>query len=130
MKITITNYGLEEALKIINSEDSFRKDVKIKVPGKMNWALRLNIKAMTDRYTLFQEARTDLAQKFTDEGKVEDDHVKPEFIEEWTYAISELLVQENELEITPIKRADFEDLPLSMPEFDFLELMVEEETEE
>lgn len=126
MKITINNYDLKRFTEAIASEDSIRNNTHIKLSGKMNWALRVNLNAMANRYKLFEDARNELGQRFIDEGKTEDDKLKPEYINEYNMCLLELYNQTNELEFTPIKREDFEDLEISMTEYDLLDLMVEE----
>ena len=50
--------------------------------------------------------------------------VKPEYAEEYSAAILDLLNQSNELEILPLKKEDVINLAVSMPEQDFLALMI------
>ena len=90
----------------------------------MGWNLRLNLKTLNDRYAIFQEARNEIGQAYVDAGKTEGDMVKPEYAEEYSAAILDLLNQSNELEILPLKKEDVINLAVSMPEQDFLALMI------
>lgn len=131
MKVTITNIEIENYINLISSKDSFRNDITVKVPFDMDWALRVNLKAMNERYSIYQEARDEIAKEFISAGKATDDgtRVKDEYIPEYNERITALLLQKNELELTPIKKDDFKNLALSMPERDFLMLMVDMDAE-
>lgn len=131
MKTTIRNFEIENYFNIVGNEKSFRNNIDIKIPYDMDWALRINLKTMSTRYELVQEARKEIEKDFVDNNKVEEDgtRVKPEFLQEFNERINGLMFQSNELEFIPIKKADFKDLPLSMPERDFLMIMVDEEAE-
>lgn len=132
MKVTITNIEIENYIALISNENSFRNNITIKVPFDMDWALRVNLKAMNERYSVYQEARTEIGQEYVKAGKVEEDgnRVKEEFIPEFNERMAALAFQKNELEFLPIKKNDFKDLALSMPERDFLMLMVDMDAEE
>lgn len=132
MKVTITNYELENYIALISNENSFRNNITIKVPFDMDWALRVNLKAMNERYSIYQDARTEIGQEYIEAGKVEEDgnRVKEEFIPEFNERMAALAFQKNELEFLPIKKDDFKNLALSMPERDFLMLMVDMDAEE
>lgn len=127
MKVTITNIEIENYIVLIGNEKSFRNNIDVKVPFDMDWALRVNLKTMTERYSIYQEARTEIGQEYVKAGKVEEDgnRVKEEFIPEFNERMTALAFQKNELEFLPIKKDDFKDLSLSMPERDFLMLMID-----
>lgn len=128
MKITIKNYELENYFTgVLASQDCFIKNTSIKLPGEMGWNLRINLKTLNDRYAIFQEARNEIGQSYVDAGKTEGDMVKPEYAEEYSAAILDLLNQSNELEILPLKKEDVINLAVSMPEQDFLALMIASE---
>lgn len=125
MKITIRNYELENYFTgVLAEKDCFIKNTSIKLPGEMGWNLRLNLKTLNDRYAIFQEARNEIGQAYVDAGKTEGDMVKPEYAEEYSAAILDLFNQSNELEILPLKKEDVINLAVSMPEQDFLALMI------
>lgn len=130
MKVKLTNFEIERYINIISSPESFRNNVGVKISAEMDWALRINIKTMTDRFALFNEAREELAQEFIDSGRVDGDMVKEEYIPEYNQRITVLYSQKNELDLATIKSEDIKHLSnLSMPERDFLNLMVEKEPE-
>lgn len=130
MKVKLTNFEIERYINIISSPESFRNNVGVKISAEMDWALRINIKTMTDRFALFNEAREELAQEFIDSGKVDGDMIKEEYIPEYNQRITVLYSQKNELDLATIKSEDIKHLSnLSMPERDFLNLMVEKEPE-
>ena len=131
MKINITNLELEKALNILNAENSFRNNPAIKLPSALRWAVRVNVKTMMDRYKVYEEARAELGQEFIDAGKVDNDQVKEEYLNEYQIRMAELLFQSNELDITPVKETDYKDRDdLSSPEEDILIIMTEQEKDD
>lgn len=129
MKVTITNYEIETAINVLANPESFRNNISVKISDDMDWAIRVNVKAMNDRYSVYNEARQEIGKEFIDAGKVEDNQIKEEFRAEYNNRLIRLAMQKNDLEFTPIKRDDFKGLQLSMPEKDLLMLMVDEEAE-
>lgn len=129
MKVTITNYEIETAINVLANPESFRNNISVKISDDMDWAIRVNVKAMNDRYAVYNEARQEIGKEFIDAGKVEDNQIKEEFRAEYNNRLIRLAMQKNDLEFTPIKRDDFKGLQLSMPEKDLLMLMVDEEAE-
>ena len=127
MKKTVMNLEIEKYLNIISEKDSFRNNTAIKLPGSLDWSLRVNMKKLNEVYELFNEARTELGKKYIEAGKVEDDHVKPEFLQEYNAEIFELMTQKTDIDFRPLKVRDFIELPLSMPEKDLLFSMCEDE---
>lgn len=128
MKIIVKNYELENYFTgVLSSKDCFVRNVSIKMPGEMGWNVRLNIKTLNERYSIYQEARNEIGQIYVEEGKTDGDMIKPEYVEEYRAEIMELMNQTNELEILPLKKEDVINLPVSMPEKDLLALMVGEE---
>lgn len=136
MKATIKNFELENYINLMNSPESFRNNVSVKVPFDMDWALRVNLKTMNERYALLQDTRSDIGKEFIDAGKVDEsgERVKEEFLQEFNERMTGIMLQDNEFDFLPIKKKDFKDLSLSMPERDFLMLMAdmseEKETKE
>ena len=88
--------------------------------------MRVNIKALTDVYSLYSEARNELVQKYISAGKVENDRIKPEFVSEYNKDLVELMSQKNEIEFRKLNVKDFVSLPLSMPEKDVLFVMCDD----
>lgn len=129
MKITITNHEIETFMNMLANPQAFKNNVTIKFSDELDWNLRVNLKALNNRYEILNEAKQDLAKMFIDAGKVDGDHVKEEYLQEYNEKLINLMMQKNEIEFTPIKREDFKGFPLSMIERDFLMLMVEETTE-
>lgn len=129
MKVTIANHEIDTFINMLANPQSFRNNVAIKLSDELDWALRVNLKMMNTRYEIINEARQELAKEFIDAGKVENDHVKEEYLGEYNDRMVRLMMQKNELDFTPIKRDSFKGLSLSMPERDFLMLMVDEEAE-
>lgn len=136
MKATIKNFELENYINLMNSPESFKNNVSVKVPFDMDWALRVNLKTMNERYALLQDTRSDIGKEFIDAGKVDEsgERVKEEFLQEFNERMTGIMLQDNEFDFLPIKKKDFKDLSLSMPERDFLMLMAdmneEKETKE
>lgn len=131
MKINITNFELEKALNILNAENSFRNNPAIKLPSALRWAVRVNVKTMMDRYKVYEEARGELGQEFIDAGKVDNDQVKEEYLNEYQIRVAELLFQTNELDISPVKESDYKNRDdLSSPEEDVLIMMTEREKDD
>ena len=75
MKVTLTNYEIENFLNVIGHQESFRNNVGIKIPFNLDWALRVNIKKLTDRYSVINDARNDLNKSFLESDKVEENGV-------------------------------------------------------
>ena len=124
---TFTNIEIEKYITVISDKNSFRNNTELKIPGSLDWALRINLKKLNDIYSMYMDARTELGKKYVAAGKVEGDKVKPEYIKEYNADLWELMMQKNEVNIRPIKIQDFINLPLSMPEKDFLLCMCDDE---
>lgn len=129
MKVTITNYELDTFIKTLSHPESFRNNVAIKISDDLDWALRVNIKALNARFEILNDARQELGQEFINTGKAENNQVKEEYLDEYNRRLFRLMMQKNELDFMPIKRDDYKGLPLSTPERDFLIIMVDEETD-
>ena len=126
MKKILTNMEIEKYINTISGKDSFRNNAELKIPGSLDWSLRVNIKALTDVYSLYNEARNELVQKYISSGKVENDRIKPEFVSEYNKDLVELMSQKNDIEFRKLNVKDFITLPLSMPEKDVLFAMCDE----
>lgn len=126
MKKILTNVEIEKYINTISGKDSFRNNAELKIPGSLDWSLRVNIKALTDVYSLYSEARNELVQKYISAGKVENDRIKPEFVSEYNKDLVELMSQKNEIEFRKLNVKDFITLPLSMPEKDVLFAMCDD----
>ena len=126
MKKILTNVEIEKYINTISGKDSFRNNAELKIPGSLDWSLRVNIKALTDVYSLYNEARNELVQKYISAGKVENDRIKPEFVSEYNKDLVELMSQKNEIEFRKLNVKDFITLPLSMPEKDVLFAMCDD----
>lgn len=124
---TLTNLEIDRYINIISNKDSFRNNISIKLPGALDWSLRINLNKIKEIHNVYIEALTELAKKYVNDGKVEGDKIKPEFIREYNMELNVLNVQENEINFRPIKVKDFIDLELSVPEKDFLLLMCEDD---
>ena len=127
MKKTLMNLEIEKLISVISGKDSFRNNTEIKVPGALDWSLRVNLKKLNEVDEMYNQARTEVGKKYVDAGKVEGDQVKQEYIAEYNAEIWELMIQKNEIDFRPLKVGDFINLPLSMPEKDFLFSMCEDE---
>lgn len=126
MKKILTNVEIEKYINTISGKDSFRNNAELKIPGSLDWSLRVNIKALTDVYSLYNEARNELVQKYISAGKVENDRIKPEFVSEYNKDLVELMSQKNDIEFRKLNVKDFITLPLSMPEKDVLFAMCDD----
>lgn len=126
MKKILTNVEIEKYINTISGKDSFRNNAELKIPGSLDWSLRVNIKALTDVYSLYNEARNELVQKYISAGKVENDRIKPEFVSEYNKDLVELMSQKNDIEFRKLNVKDFINLPLSMPEKDVLFVMCDD----
>ena len=126
MKKILTNVEIEKYINTISGKDSFRNNAELKIPGSLDWSLRVNIKALTDVYSLYSEARNELVQKYISAGKVENDRIKPEFVSEYNKDLVELMSQKNDIEFRKLNVKDFITLPLSMPEKDVLFAMCDD----
>ena len=126
MKKILTNVEIEKYINTVSGKDSFRNNAELKIPGSLDWSLRVNIKALTDVYSLYSEARNELVQKYISSGKVENDRIKPEFVSEYNKDLVELMSQKNDIEFRKLNVKDFITLPLSMPEKDVLFAMCDD----
>lgn len=131
MKVTLTNAEIESYLNMLADPKSFRNNIAVKMPSAdAGWAIRVNIKTLTDRYGIYDEARKELAQEFLDAGKVEEDkqHIKKEYMNEYVTKFTELASMKNSLELTAIAKKECDAIiaqGLSMPEEDFLMSMTD-----
>ncbi len=106
MKQTMTNAEIEGCLKILNAQNSFRGNVNVKLPAKVDWAIRVNIKAMNSVFELYNEARSEIGKRYVDSGKTEGDQVKDEYLNEFVAEMQELATQENEVAIRTLSIED------------------------
>ena len=129
MKRTLRNIEIENILSIIASPKSFRNNVEIKVPVSVDYAVRVNLKKLNERYEIFNEMRTELQREVVEAGKVNEEKtsIADEYLNEYNSKYLPLAYQPNEINFQPINKEDFEHMSLSMPERDFLMLMVEDE---
>ena len=127
MKKTISNFELESYIRTIGAPESFKNNMNIKLPASLVFAVRVNLKAMTDRYTIVEEMLKELREEFLKDKKVNEEKLKPEYVDEWNSRFTEIMMQTSEVELTPIKKSDFEDRnDLSWPELDILFWMTED----
>lgn len=133
MKVTLMNVEIESILSVISNPTSFRNNVSVKVPMSVDYAVRINLKKLSERYEIFNEMRAEIQREFLEAGKVNEEktNIADEYLEEYNSRYLPLVYQQNEFDFQPIAKEDFEDMVLSMPERDILMLMVEDdETEE
>lgn len=127
MKKTISNFELENYIRTLSAPESFKNNMQIKLPGSLVFAVRVNLKSMVDRYSVVEEMIKELRDEFVKDEKVEKDIVKHEYVDEWRTRYNEIMFQTSELDLTPIKKEDFENRDdLSWPELDILFWMTEE----
>lgn len=126
MKKILTNMEIEKYINTISGKDSFRNNTELKISGSLDWSLRVNIKALTDVYSLYNDARNELVQRYINAGRVENDRIKPEYVSEYNKDLVELMSQKNEIEFRKLNVKDFITLPLSMPEKDVLFAMCDD----
>lgn len=136
MKVTLTNAEIESYLNMLADPKSFRNNIAVKMPSaEAGWAIRVNIKILSDRFSIYDEARKDLGKEFIQNGKVEEDgqHIKKEFMGEYVYRLGELAGIHNTMDLTPLSKNDADKIiafGLSLPEEDFIMAMTEEMDEE
>lgn len=127
MKKTISNFELENYIRILGAPESFKNNLAIKLPASLVFGVRVNLKSMVDRYSVVEEMIKELRDEFVKDDKVEKDIVKHEYVDEWRTRYNEIMFQTSELDLTPIKKEDFENRDdLSWPELDILFWMTEE----
>lgn len=127
MKKTISNFELENYIRTLSAPESFKNNMHIKLPGSLVFAVRVNLKAMIERYSVVEEMIKELRDEFTTSEKVDGDNLKLEYVTEWNKRYNDLMIQTSELDLTPIKKEDFENRDdLSWPELDILFWMTEE----
>ena len=126
MKKILTNMEIEKYINTISGKDSFRNNTELKISGSLDWSLRVNIKALTDVYSLYNDARNELVQRYINAGRVENYRIKPEYVSEYNKDLVELMSQKNEIEFRKLNVKDFITLPLSMPEKDVLFAMCDD----
>lgn len=129
MKKTLRNVEIENILSIIGNPSSFRNNVSVKVPVAVDYAVRVNLKKLNERFEIFNEMRSDIQREFLEAGKVNEEKtsIADEYISEYNSRYIPLALQANEFDFQPINKEDFEHMELSMPERDFLMLMIEDE---
>lgn len=131
MKKTLSNAEIEYCWITLNSKDSFRRKINIKVPGNMDWSVRVNLKNIANIYNLFKEACTELGQRYVDSDKTNGNKIKKEYLNEYLKELNELRTQENEISLRPLKINEVFELDgLSSAERDALMMMcLDEEIE-
>ncbi len=122
----LTNAEIEKINEVLTSKDSFRHNMQIKLPGSLDWSLRINFKKLQDIYIIYKQACQDIGKKFIAEDKVDKDgQVKEIYALEYKKAIYEIMMQKNEIDFRPLKVDDIINLNLSSVEKDVLYFMCE-----
>ena len=133
MNKTIKNYEIEKFFNIMDSNDNFMHDTKLKMPAKVRQAIRINFKTFSDRADLIKSSRTDIIKGYINSGDAEisDDGVKlTNHIKEVATELNELDNVENTLDIQTIEGEALDifldKTELSIEEEDVLEFFREE----
>lgn len=131
MKITMTNYELDKCIGVLNNPSSFYNNVDVKLPVRLAWNIRLNMKVLTDRFEIVKELQQNVINEFVKAEKIKEDKVLPDYIQEFNLRIHEVMIQESEFEINSVDKEDFMSLnSLSIPEVEVLMKMVDDKKDE
>lgn len=131
MKKILKNFEVESIVTVLNHNDSFLKNVSIKLPPEFRQAVRINMKRLTERLSIYEEGRKELIQSYIASGhatandsgsiKFEESYIKTAMHE-----LNELANVNNELEIDTVDKSIIEkimQMDISMAEEDVLHVL-------
>ena len=135
MKKSLKNYEIENIVTTLSHNDSFLKNVSIKLPQEFRQAIRINLKRFTERLSIYEEGRKELIQNYIASGHAfanNDGSVKFEetYVKTAMYELNELANVNNELDIEVVDKEVLEKISkmdISMAEDDIIHIFEAEE---
>lgn len=135
MKKNLKNYEIENIINTLNHSNSFLNNISIKLPAEFRHAVRVNIKTLTERLSIYEEETKYLIQRYVDSGYAsESDDGTIKFKENYgklaIKELNELAAVNNELEIVTVENSIIErikNMDISMAEEDVLDFFIAEE---
>ena len=90
----ISNLEIDQILGIMNSADSFRNNISIKIPSKLRFAVRVNEKKMNEVNSVYKNEQINIIQNHIDQGHgTINEESKAIFDEEYIPTINEELLE-------------------------------------
>jgi len=107
MKKTLKNYEIETIITTLNDKNSFKNNITLKLPQDVRQAIRVNMKTLSDRLSIYEEGRRDIITEFVNDGHATIKEngsvdVEKDFVPQFVQQINELAMVENELELESI----------------------------
>lgn len=128
---TLKNYEIVDILKELNDPDSIinSKSSDTKLPVKILWAISGNIKKLNDILDLIQEQEQVINDSYFNEDKsdVNDEGlyvVKSEFRNDFIKEKNDLMLIENEVDLSMINLSDIQDFNFRPSDFMSINFMI------
>jgi len=128
---TLKNYEIVDILKELNDPDSIinSKSSDTKLPVKILWTISGNIKKLNDILDLIQEQEQAINDSYFNEEKSEVNDeglyvVKSEFRNDFIKEKNDLMVIENEVELSMINLSDIQDFNFRPSDFMSINFMI------
>ncbi len=134
MKKNLRNFEIENIVAVLTHNNSFLKNISVKLPYEFRQAVRINLKTLTERLSFYDEENKELVQSFVDSGYATDNgdgtiKVKEECRETVLNELNELSNVNNELEIVTVDETIIEKIKamdISMTEESVLDFFIAE----
>ena len=115
---------------IVNSQEILKKFVAAEVKAKTAYQIKKLIDAVLVELKRFDEVRNNLVTKYADEQTTEEKEAKAPLkvvskMEDFRKELIELLDEEVELNVVPIKISELEDLKLNLGELSAVENFID-----
>lgn len=128
---TLKNYEIVDILKELNDPDSIinSKNSDTKLPVKILWAISGNIKKLNDILELIHEQEQAINDSYfnDDKSEVNDEGlyvVKTEFRDEFIKEKNDLMLIENEVDLSMINLSDIQDFNFRPSDFMSINFMI------
>lgn len=123
-----------EIVGIVTDYTTQRKEGKgITLPAAVAWTRRVNMEKLFSAKKLIDEAIQEIQQRYADDEHSTETKdksgntvrsIKPEYLEEYYKAQSDIMVQETDVEIKKVKVEDLGDIVLSDADMDTIAFML------
>ena len=134
MKKNLKNFEIENIVAVLTHNNSFLKNISIKLPFEFRQAVRINLKTLTERVVVYEEENKETIQRYVDSGYATDNgdgtiNVKEEYRKTIVDELNELSNVNNELEIVTVDKTIVEKIKamdISMAEENVLDFFIAE----
>lgn len=135
MKKILKNHEIENIVSVLNNQNSFKNNISLKLPQDVRQAIRINMKVISERLSIYEEGRKEIIMGFVNDGHAtinENGSVKieTEYIAQVSKELNDLAIVENELDLEVISKESVDKIlksEISMAEEDVIMIFSESE---